>query len=453
MKVLLVDHSGRGHAFADLFARTGGEIEVHYAPGCAAIREPRIVSVPSLALSDPGPSDPRPMVDYAREVGVDLVLVSNPVAVAEGFVDHFREAGLAVIGPDRAAARLESSKVEAKELFRRYGIPTPAHRSFDDPEAARRYVREVDGPVVVKADGMCGGNGAFVCDGVEDASAALTSLMVHRVFGGAGERVVVEERLYGREVSFFALLDGSSWLRLPMALDYPKSDDGNRGVDCAGMGALCPHPLESADLVERIERRILHPLMELIAAERLLYTGVVYLGLILVDDEPYLLEINARMGDPEAEVVFPRLENDFSDLCRAILDRSLHQRRLRSNGRCFCSVAATQGPTPGYPGWPYGPFERHLEVRGHERVDAARARVFLGQATVLSDGRLVGAGGRVVHVVGFGESIGEAVENAHSQIACVEFRGERHRSDIGRVLPWEPTGAGDLDAARPGTPC
>lgn len=452
MKVLLIDHSGRGHALADLFARTSDDVEVHYAPGCAAIVQPRIVSVPALRLADPGPSDPRPMVEYARAAEIDLVVVSNPVAVAEGFVDHFRAAGLAVVGPDRAAARLESSKVYAKELFRRYGIPTPEHRSFEDPAAARRWVLEAGRPLVVKADGMCGGNGAFVCDDPAHAVAAVEALMVDRVFGAAGDRVVVEERLYGREVSFFALLDGGSFLRLPMALDYPKSDDGNRGVDCAGMGALCPHPLESAELVERIERRVLHPLMQLVAAERLRYTGVIYLGLMLVDGEPHLLEVNARMGDPEAEVVLPRLESDFLDLCHGMLDGSLDRRRLQVGERSFCAVAATQGPTPGYPGWPYGPFERHQEVRGLERVDPARARFFLGQASVGPDGRLVGDGGRVVHVVGFGDTLDEAVENAHSQIRFVEFRGERHRDDIGRIWPWETAGD-DVVGAIGGSRC
>jgi phosphoribosylamine---glycine ligase len=443
VKILLIDHSGRGHAFADLFTRTNNAVSVHYAPGCPAITQDRVFSVPSLILRDPGPSDPRPMVEYALREQVDFVFVSNPVAIAEGFVDPFKRAGLRVIGPDKQAARIESSKIYAKGLFQKYGIPSPDYESFSDPQSAKDYVRSIPYQVVVKADGMCGGNGSFVCNVSEDALQAIEQLMVRRMFGEAGARITVERRLYGRELSFFALLDGKSYLKLPMALDYPKSDDGNRGVDSAGMGAICPHPLESNTLVRKIEAKILLPLMRCLEEEDLHYTGIIYLGCILVDEEPMLLEVNARMGDPEAEVVLPRIETDFVAICQAVLTQSLDKHSLCLNNLYCCDVVATQGPTlrpnlaGNYPGWPFGAFGRYYPVSGLEDVDRTQCRVFIGQASVHQGKGLVTDGGRIVHIVGCGDSIDEAVENAYSNISHIRFNGIRYRNDIGRILPWE----------------
>lgn len=431
--LLLVDHSGRGHATADLFVRTNPEVIVHYAPGCAAVDHERILARPGLKMDDPGP-----MVDYALTEDIDLVYVSNPVTIAAGFVDAFRVAGLPVVGPDRRAARIESSKVEAKALFERYGIPSPEHASFDDVSAAMDYVQTCSHQVVVKADGMCGGNGAYVCDDADEALAALDELMVRRVFGEAGDRIVVERRHYGREVSFFALVDGEHHLTLPMALDYPRSDDGNLGVDSAGMGALSPHPLETVELVGKIETSLLGPVMRLIATEALDYTGVIYLGCMLVDGEPMLLEINARMGDPEAEVVFPRIETDFVALSWAMAGGTLDRHDLDVNGTSFCTISVTQGPTDSeLPGWPYGEHDRGHTVTGIDLVDTSRCRVFLGQATVVGGQGLTTDGGRVVHVCGFGDTMDDAVENAYANVGRIDFPGVRYRTDIGRVPPWQ----------------
>jgi len=432
-RVLVVDHSGRGHATADLFARTNDDVVVHYVPGCAAIAEDRILSRPGLTMDRP-----EAVVAYSQEAGIDLVYVSNPVAVAAGFVDAFRAAGLRVVGPDRRSARIESSKVEAKQLFERYGIPSPEHVSFSDVDAAMRYVRTCTHQVVVKADGMAAGNGAYVCDDAQDALAAIHEIMVKRVFGQAGERIVIERRHYGRELSFFALVDGQSYLSLPMALDYPKSDDGNLGVDSAGMGALSPHPMETGDLVGRLEDSLLRPVMRCISGEGLNYTGVIYLGCMLVDDEPMLLEINARMGDPEAEVVFPRIESDYLSLCEAMVDGTLDRQRVALNDTSFCTVGLTQGPTgSGLPGWPYGDHDRGHSVTGIDEVDASRCRVFVGQATVVPGKGLVTDGPRVAQVCGFGDPMSEAVDNAYANVGRIEFEGVRYRTDIGRLLPWE----------------
>src|SRR5262249_55364146 len=308
MNVLVVDRSGRGHTFADTFVRTNSRVTVHYAPGCSAADGERIKSVQHVALSDH-----KGLVDYAKSNSIDFAFVTNAAALADGAVDSFRSAGVPVIGPDREASRLESSKIFAKALFKKYGIPTPAQPPFYVAASARSFVRSSSQKVVVKADGLCGGNGSFVCDSVADAEKAIELLMIERMFGESGDRILIEERVYGQEFSFFALLDGENYLILPMAIDYKKSHDANRGVNSGGMGALSNHPLEGERLTQKVKDRLIAPILRLIREEGLRYCGPIYLGCILVGHEPVLLEINARMGEPESEVVLPRIESDFVD--------------------------------------------------------------------------------------------------------------------------------------------
>jgi phosphoribosylamine--glycine ligase len=439
--VLVVDYAGRGHAFADLFVRTNPDVTAHYAPGCAAITEERIVAVPGLTLADP-----RPIVRYAEDIGADLVLVANPSALSNGFIDAFRAAGLRTIGPDRSAARLESSKVFTKRLCRRYGIPTADYRWFDAPGPAVEHVRAVGAPVVVKANGPCFGNGVFVCETVAQAESAIGRLMVSKDFGPAGDVILVEEKLVGREMLFFALVGGASHLMLPMAVDYQRSDDANLGVMCGGMGAFSPSPDETPESVARFERQILRPLLDAIQSEGLDYTGVIYVGCFLIGDQLHLIEINARMGDPEAEVVLPRITTDFTDVCADVLANRLdRQPPLALRDGYLVDVVATQGPTrrdgghcgATYPGWPYGEFGRHYPVTGLENVDPDRCRVFHGTTLVLPDLGLVTNGGKCLHLVGRGDSLEEAAERSYQAIAEIDFNGIRYRTDIGKVMPWD----------------
>src|SRR5438270_75873 len=226
-KILLVDRSGRGHAYAELFSRTNPDSLVYYVPGCGAITTERVISAPEFSLAEA-----EPLVESATRKKIDLVFVANATALAGGFVDAFRKAGFPVIGPDRNASRLESSKIFGKEFCARHNIRVAEFAHFDRPEAAIQYVRSRPYQVVVKADGLCGGNGSFVCDTVADAEAAIRTLMVERKFDQAGDKVVIEQRLFGTEISAFALLDRGGAILLPMALDYKKSDDGNAGITC-----------------------------------------------------------------------------------------------------------------------------------------------------------------------------------------------------------------------------
>ncbi|MGW4800280.1 phosphoribosylamine--glycine ligase [Nonomuraea sp. NPDC004297] len=433
--VLIVDYAGRGHAFADLFVRTDPDITVHYAPGCAAIEHDRIVSVPWLDLYDP---DPAPMVRYALDAGVDLVLVAHPRPLANGYVDAFRAAGLPTIGPDRSAARLESSKVFTKDLCSRHGIATAAYRWFDEPGAAVEHIRATGAPLVVKCDYSCQGNGVFVCDDVDEAVEAVERLMVTRDFGPGGARVVVEEKLVGEEQLFFVLVSGEQYVMLPMAVDYPRSEDGNAGPMCGGMGAFCPHPGETAEVVGRFEEQMLRPLLAAATAEGIDYTGVLYADCMLVGDRLYLIEINARMGDPEAEVVFPRITSNFTEVCRAVLERRLDELPpLELSAEHFVDVSATQGPDGVHPGWPYGEVGRGHPVTGVRDLDPDRCQVFLGSVRLTEEDELVSDGGKVVHVVGRGDTLEQAIDHAYEGISKISFTGIRYRTDIGKVLPWE----------------
>jgi phosphoribosylamine--glycine ligase len=431
--VMVVDYSGRGHAFADLFVRTNPDVTVHLAPGCGALDEDRIVALPQFS-----PADVDPMVAYAREIDADLVTVTNPSALANGFVDAFRAAGLRTIGPDRSAARLESSKIFTKELCAKYGIATASYRTFDDAATATAYVREVGAPVVIKADGLCYGNGAFVCDTEAEAVAAIERLLVTRDFGAAGDVILIEEKLVGQELLYFALVGGGRHVMLPGAVDYPRTGDGNTDVMCGGMGAFSPSPLESAEDTARFEEQMMLPLLAAIEAEGLDYSGVIYIGCFLVGEKLYLIEINARMGDPEAEVVLPRITSDFVEVCEAVLAGRLGELGpLRLSDEVFVDVVATQGPTADTAGWPYGEISRGNPIDGLSKIDAEHCRVFFGAARQEPDGRLVSDGGKVLHLVGRGSSLAEAAEHAYRGIAEIDFDGVRYRTDIGRLMPWE----------------
>lgn len=440
-KVLLIDRSGRGHAFADLFSRTNKEVTVYYAPGCSAITTERVISLPELFLSDP-----LPIVDFAKRENVDFVFVANTGALANGLVDVFRDNNLLVIGPDKQASLLETSKIYGKQFCAKYGIPVADFSFFDNPDDAKSYIRSLSYQVVVKADGLCAGCGAFVCDTVDDAIQAIDQIMVNRDFGEAGNRVVIERRLFGREISFFALVDGSSFKMLPMALDYKRADDENRGILCSGTGAISPHPLDNEELIRDVEAQIFSPFMRGIKIERLNYTGVIYIGAILVKEKLYVLEINVRMGDPEAEVVLPRIESDFFAICKSVLGETLENQSLVYNNLYYCDVVAAQGKSrkesssesnDWYVGWPYGPYGKYYKITGLDKVNTTKCKVFIGDACVLPEQGLVTDGARVIHVVGFGNTHQEAVENAYANVKYIEFEGIRYRTDIGKILPWD----------------
>ncbi|GGO93668.1 phosphoribosylamine--glycine ligase [Wenjunlia tyrosinilytica] len=427
--VLLVGGTGRGHALCDLFVRTDPDVTVYYGPGCDVIEHERIVPVPEVRLDDPATA-----LEFLSRHQVEFVLVANIDALSIGYVDVLAARGHRVIGPTKAAAALESSKERSKVFLERHGLPTAAYEAFGDPDKAKAYIRGRTHPVVVKTDGLTPyGDGAVVCDTAADAEEAVDAFARAQ---GEDFHVVVEERLFGREISVFALLDGVNHLMFPCAEDYKRALDGDLGKNCDGMGSVAPHPLAGGDLRDRIRRELLEPLTRGVRDEELGFTGFVYIGAMITGDGLKVIEINARFGDSEAQAVLPSVRSNFSDLCRAVLKQDLDRCRLVTDDLVRCSVAVTQGPVDpsdpaAGPGWPFGEFETGLPISGLGTEAPERAQVFYAGMRKGPGGGPVTSGGRVLHVVGSGTTLEQARAHAYEQVARISFPGARSRSDIG----------------------
>ena len=446
-RVLVVDGTGRGHAICDLFTRTDPDVTVFYGPGCDAIVQDRIVPVPSISLSDP-----QTALDFLAANPVEFVFVSNIDALSLGYVDVLRAHGHRTIGPTRQAAQLEASKERGKRFCAEHGIPTAPYRFFTEPEAAKAYIRSLPYACVVKTDGLTkDGDGSIVCKTAAEAEAAVEGFAREQ-----GERfeVVVEKRLHGREISVFALLDGESYLMFPTAVDFKRTLEADAGKNCDGMGSIAPHPSDDPILHNEIRETLLDPLLSGLRSEGLDFTGFIYVGAMMTDAGLSVIEINARFGDSEAEVVLPSVQSDFTALCRAVLAKELVRHELVTDGLVRCTVALTQGcldpsDPDALPGWPFGEFATGQRVSGLGDVDPLRAKVFYANLRRGADGAPVTCGGRVAHVVGSGRTLAEARSNAYGEIGHITFPGMRYRSDIGAELvaagePWSQQGTWSL---------
>ncbi len=427
-RILVVDATGRGHAICDLFTRTDPGTTVFY-PGSDAIEQERIVPAPSVSLLDP-----QTALDFLADHPVELVFVSNIEALSRGYVDVLRAHGHRAIGPVARAAELEASKERGKRFCSDHGIPTAPYRCFTEPEAAKAYVRALPYACVVKLDGLCrDGDGSIVCATAAEAEAAVDGFARSE---GRSFRVVVEKRLYGTEISVFALLDGEGYLLFPTAIDFKRSSAGDAGKNCDGMGSIAPHPMETPALLAQIRRTLLDPLVRGLRADGLDFTGFVYVGAMMSEDGLHVIEINARFGDSEAEAVLPGVHSDFTGICRAVLDRRVAERRLVTDELVRCSVALTQGcldpaDPRALPGWPFGAFAAGQPITGLDALDRGEASAFCANVRKDAGGVPVSTGGRVVHVVGKGPSLALARERAYRQIGRISFPGMRYRSDIG----------------------
>jgi phosphoribosylamine--glycine ligase len=428
-RVLVVDATGRGHAICELFTRTDPDVLVYYGPGCDVVEHERIVSVASLSLTNP-----RTAVEFLERHPVDFVFVSNIDALSRGYVDVLRAFGHTVIGPSAEAARLESSKERGKRFCLDHSIPTAAYQYFTQPEAAKEYIRSLPYACVVKIDVLTpNGDGAVVCDTAAEAEAAVDAFALEY---GEAFKVVVEQRLTGQELSVFALLDGQSALLFPTALDFKRTLERDEGANCDGMGSLAPHPADGEALHREIRTVLLEPLMRGLAAEGLDFTGFIYFGTMITESGLRVIEINARFGDSEAEVILPGVQTSFTALCEAILARELHHVKLETDGRARCSVALVQGCLDegnpnALPGWPFGEFTAGQAVGGLDAVDRSEVSLFYANLRKDTTGVPVTSGGRVLHVVGHGATTDEARRAAYRQIENISFRGMRHRGDIG----------------------
>jgi phosphoribosylamine--glycine ligase len=418
MRVLVVGSGAREHALCWSLAASPLVKTVRCAPGNAGIaRDAELVPIAAEAIDE--------LVGYARAERVDLVVVGPERPLVLGLVDRLAEAGVRAVGPSAAAARLEGSKAFAKALCARHGIPTAAFRVFEAGEqaAARAFIEEHGAPVVVKADGLAAGKGVTVAATVEEAVAAVEAAF-GGAFGEAGARVVIEEFLEGEEASLFALCDGRDALLLGTAQDHKRAFDGDRGPNTGGMGACSPAPPLTPAMVERVMAEIVRPTLAAMAAEGTPFRGILYAGLMIGVDGPKLVEFNVRMGDPECQVVLPRLMTDLGQLLLGAADGMLGRMSARLYPTHALGVVLA---TRGYP----GPVQRGSELRGLEAAEATEGVLLFHAATRREDGRWLADGGRVLTVVGTGTSLAEARQRAYAAVDRIDWPEGYCRRDIG----------------------
>jgi phosphoribosylamine--glycine ligase len=420
MNVLIVGSGGREHAIAWKVAQSPRLTRLFVAPGNAGTArtnaECRMQNVEIAA------EDSAAIVTFARETGINLVIIGPEVPLAAGLADELRAAGIRVFGPSQAAAQIEASKAFAKDFMARHDIPSARFQTFTNFQAALAHLLTVKYPTVIKASGLAAGKGVIVPECADDAEAALRAILRDREFGVAGDVVVIEERLEGEEVSLLAFTDGVTVKPMPPAQDHKRLLDGDRGPNTGGMGAYAPAPICPPDRVEEFTRTILQPVVDGLRAEGRTFAGVLYAGLMLTADGPRVLEFNCRFGDPETQVILPLLESDLLDIAEACAEGRLSEIDIRwKDGAAVCVVMASEG----YPGkYPSG-----HEIRGLDTI--GESAVVFHAGTQIVDGRVVTAGGRVLGVTGVGSSFADALSNAYAAVQRVSFKGMQYRADIG----------------------
>jgi phosphoribosylamine--glycine ligase len=418
MKILVLGGGGREHALVWKLRQSPRVTHVWCAPGNAGIdelAEPVAMDVADLPA----------VVRFAVEQRVDLVVPGPELPLTLGVVDALQEAGIRAFGPSRAAAQLEGSKTFTKELMRRAKVPSGFFSSFTEADEALRYVHEVGAPIVVKADGLAAGKGVAVCETVAEAEKAIDEIMRWRSFGEAGDRLVVEEFLTGEEVSFMAITDGETVLPLASSQDHKRAYDGDTGPNTGGMGAYSPAPVLTPALHERVMAEIMTPVVRALAERKIVYTGVLYAGLMITADGPKVLEFNCRFGDPECQPLLMRFTGDLAEVMLATAERRLAGTTLGWDPRPAVCVVLAAG---GYP----GTYERHKPIAGLEGLKDWRDGMVFHAGTARRDGQVVTSGGRVLGVTALGADVTAAVDEAYGAVAKISWDGMQYRRDIGR---------------------
>ncbi|MDT8999687.1 phosphoribosylglycinamide synthetase C domain-containing protein [Paucibacter sp. APW11] len=432
--VAVIDSTGRGHALCDWFVRTSPAVVVHYLPGNALITHPRILS----------PINPIPLLDFEameahlQPLDIDFIVVSHIESMSCGVVDYFRALGYQVVGADKATAQLECSKSFGRLFCQRHGIPSPQTLAQASAADILANCSRIQTPCVLKADGLRDvSDGAILCHDGADVEAAARFFIST---GSATDLVIVEELVAGREYSCIAMVSESGYHLLPLVRDYKRTYEGDLGKNCDGMGSTLSPSDQDPQLLAELERVIFTPMIQGLAQEGLRLSGFLYVGVMCTADGPRVLEINVRCGDSEAEVLLPGITTSAHSVFAAMLDGSLDRLGIQMDGRSRCSVAAVQGVagTKDSAGWPFGPFESGFEVSGLD-ADEPPTRVFLANIVKGPRGLPVTSGGRVLHVVGAGVTLAEAVAHAYLRLSGISFAGMRYRLDIGHAAGSQRT--------------
>jgi len=372
------------------------------------------------------PTDTAGLIKAARENSVNFVVVGPEAPLAAGIVDRFQEAGIPIFGPTRSAATIESSKVFARELMQKYQIPCAQGTSFSDYNSAKRHLLAQKPPLVIKADGLAAGKGVTVAGSLAEAEEALYHTMVDRAYGPAGDRVIIEECLIGKEMSAFVFTDGNTVVPIVPACDYKPVYDGNRGPNTGGMGSYSPPHFTTVELEQEITRTILEPAVEALARENQLYRGVLYAGLMITDEGPKVMEFNARLGDPETQVILPRLKTDLLDIFMATTGGNLDKIDVKWSGDSCVAVVMSSG---GYP----GSYRTGYPITGLENLESGVMVFHAGTRADTKGGEILSDGGRVISVAGTGSNLARARARVYRNIANIHFEGCHYRKDIALV--------------------
>jgi phosphoribosylamine---glycine ligase len=423
MKVLVVGSGGREHALVWKIAQSPKVTKIYCTPGNAGISEQATIG-PIKA------NDLNSLLEFAIKEKIDLTVVGPEDPLTQGIVDLFESMGLFIFGANRKAAEIEGSKAYAKEVMKKYYIPTAFFEIFDNRNEAVQYIRRQGAPIVVKADGLAAGKGVMVCNTVEEAIQSVDKIMVEKIFGEAGNRIVIEEYLVGEEASYIAFTDGKTILPMASSQDHKAIFDGGQGPNTGGMGAYSPAPVVTEEVHEKIIEKILRPIIYGLGEEGRTYKGVLYAGLMIHDGHPKVLEFNARFGDPETQPVLMRMKGDIVPILEACMRGTLSQHRIEWDSRpSVCVVMASKG----YP----GDYEKGKMIRGLKEVSQMEGVFVFHAGTTSKDGQMITNGGRVLGVTGLGENIPRAIEKTYQAVKKISWDGVHYRTDIGqKALCW-----------------
>lgn len=421
MKVLIVGSGGREHAIAWKVAQSPRVDKIYCAPGNAGIAEyAECVNIGTMEFDK--------LAAFAKENSIDLTIIGMDDPLVGGVVDVFEAQGLRVFGPRKNAAILEGSKAFSKDLMKKYGIPTAAYETFDSPQAALEYLETADMPIVLKADGLALGKGVLICNTREEAREGVKTLMLEKQFGTAGDRIVVEEFMTGREVSVLSFVDGSTIKIMTSAQDHKRAGDGDTGLNTGGMGTFSPSPFYTPEVDAFCREHIYQKTVDAMKAEGRAFQGIIFFGLMLTEKGPRVLEYNARFGDPETQVVLPRMKNDIMDVFEACVDGRLDEIDLEfEDNAAVCVVLASDG----YP----VKYDKGFAIKGLKNFENKEGYYVFHAGTKFDGGKnLVTNGGRVLGVTATGKDLKEARSNAYAATEWVEFDNKYMRHDIGKAI-------------------
>ncbi len=416
MRVLVIGSGGREHTLAWKILQSKKVDKLFCAPGNGGMKE--IAELVNIKVDDING-----LLKFAKEKKIDLTVVGPEVSLVKGIVDRFTQEGLRIFGPIKELAMLEGSKVFSKNMMKKFNLPTADFEVFDNPDKAKGYLKKKGTPIVVKADGLAAGKGVIVAKSVKEAEEAIEDMLVKKVFGSAGEKIILEDCLEGEEVSILIFSDGKNIAPLVSSQDHKRIFDNDKGPNTGGMGAYSPAPVVSEKIFNDIINNIFKPLINGFSKEGRFYKGVLYGGFMMTKNGPMLLEFNVRFGDPETQAIIPRLKSDLIDVINACIDGDIDKINLEWDERaCVCTVLASKG----YP----GPYEKNKEIHGLDKVKNMKDALVFHAGTVCENGKIFTYGGRVLGVVGLGNDVKLAKDTAYEAIDKIKFDGVYYRMDI-----------------------